>query len=194
MKGDHLQIRSPQAQKSWRCLIAFAPFIAPVLFLKELGEPECLLWQTFTCCLSVSNPTFFCTLFCNSAARSLQRTFPRFPCPLSSGYVLPMRDTVGRLEGAMRRWGLCSCFCLCYHPPIAALCGSGIFQHSRHRPHAVIFKVPATATQRFLLGTAWFWWLYLLLLLPPILGPIAVTYSYQSLDYLGFSFLLLASF
>lgn len=54
--------------------------------------------------LSVPSLTSFCAIFYNSAAGGLQTTISEFPCPLSSGCVLPMRDTVGRLEGAMRRW------------------------------------------------------------------------------------------
>ena len=105
LKGDHLKIRSPPDQKPQKCLRAFAQLMAPVLFLKEPGELQCLLCQTFTPYFSAPSPIPFCALFCNSATGRMQTIFSRFPCLLSRGEVLPMRDTVGRPEDRMRKWG-----------------------------------------------------------------------------------------
>lgn len=105
LKGDHLKIRSPPDQKSPGCLRAFAQLMAPVLFLQEPGELQCLLCQTFTPYFSASSPIPFWVLFCNSATGRTQATFSRFPCLLSCGEVLPMRDPVGSLEDGMRKRG-----------------------------------------------------------------------------------------
>lgn len=105
LKGDHLKIRSPPEQKSPGCLRAFAQVMAPVLFLKEPGELQRLLCQAFTPYFSASSPIPFWGLFCNSATGRMQTTFSRFPCLLSCGEVLPMRDPVGSLEDGMRKRG-----------------------------------------------------------------------------------------
>lgn len=90
IKGDHLKFRQPLDQKSQKCLRAFAPFMAPVLFLKELEELSWLLCQDFIHYLSDPSQTPFCAFFYNSVAGRMQTTFPRLPCLLSSGCVLQM--------------------------------------------------------------------------------------------------------